>query len=346
MGFLKLSILVLVIFGLSACDINEHLSGDHSPKKAFRTLDAGGLKGTGVLSPEELSFQNIKTQILEPHCINCHTGKHKSYEMYSIVRLSSNDILDRISTTSFVRRMPAGRAALDPNLIQLFKEWVSQGVPEFAEPMVIEPNIDKNEIQYSFSDIKEFVFKPNNCFECHSHFDDYQTTLKNLAQISSTIQTDRMPYPIAKGGDVEPLTSEQKKMWLSWVNQGAPLFVGKQTEVIASAEDINWFSIRNNILGPKCILCHNSFGRRGPNDMSTYESLMTWFEKSPELFDTTDPENSHFIGSILGRVDSDEFFFDPMPFDSDRDDVGTIPPVTDPELEALKEWIGKGLPKN
>ncbi len=341
---MKLYILILVASLLSACNVDEHIKGEHVQSGSALKFEELNSTGIGVLSTSELSFQDIKSQILEPYCINCHTGIHKSFEMYSIVRIASNNILDRISTTNFVRRMPVGPNSLDPTLIMLFKDWIGQGKPEFVESKINEINIDS--VQYSFADIKEFVLKPNNCFECHSHFEDYSTTIENLTSITSTFQTDRMPYPVAKGGQVEPLSMQQKKMWMSWVDQGAPLFVGEQAEAVGESLQPNWFSIRNNILGPKCILCHNSFGRRGPNDMSTYESLMTWFQKSPKLFDVSDPENSHFIGAIIGRVDEDEFFFDAMPFISSRDDVSDLSEVTDLELDVLKEWIGNGLPKD
>ena len=49
----------------------------------------------------------------------------------------------------------------------------------------------------------------------------------------------------------------------------------------------------------------------------------------------------------LGRVDEEveEFFYDPMPFNSPTDDVPTdIDSVTSEELEVIKEWIRLGLP--
>ncbi len=347
---------LITILSTSACDVERNLKSEHksvakipstSLDQSLQTKeDQAGMSNNPIneFTADELTFQNIKTKVLDNNCINCHTGKHQAYTLYQIVKLSSKDMLDRMKTRIPIQRMPSGRPALPDDLIQLFEAWVNKGAPEFA--VQVDDTIPTTETKYSFADIKELVLKPNNCFKCHSHFEDYETAIKNLSSMASTIQSDRMPYPTAKGGTVEPLSKEQKLMWSTWINQGAPKFVGKAELVATQPTEPNWFSIRNDIFGPKCILCHNSFGKRGPNDLSNYESLMLWYQKSPKLFDIEDPENSHFIGAILGRFDDDEFFFDSMPFNSGLDDVGPIAPVSEDELSVIKEWISLGLPQN
>jgi hypothetical protein len=334
LNFLKIILALCSIYN-SGC--SDFIKGEH---KVIKSNDSSSLS-----LPEFPDFQDIKLQILDKHCIQCHTGRHKAYEMYEVVKLSANEMLSRMKTTNTLKRMPQNLSPLDPNLIRLFQDWVDQGAPQFSTSSTPDNPKDDSTVKYSFADIKEFIFKPNNCLECHSHYDDYKSVFRSISSIASTLETDRMPYPKSKADDVKPATQDQKKIFLDWIKQGAPKFVNETSTVVDDPLVPNWFSIRNQILGPKCILCHNSFGKRGPKDMSTYKSMQAWSQSNPELFNSTNPLNSHFIGAILGRVDDDEFFYDAMPFKSSLDDVQDLPDVTDQEFAVLIEWIRLGLPE-
>lgn len=306
-------------------------------------------------------FQQIKDNVLTPYCIGCHTGRHAAYENYTVVKASSQRILARVFPTNPSRRMPPlSEQALPDNLKQQLRAWIEAGAPE----VVVNTPVDNGDggtvdnpldnpstvpgedgVRYSFLDVRERVFRPNNCMKCHSQYEDFEPVKADAGSILSTVLSDRMPYPRGKGGTAHPASKAQKEILMNWVAQGAPEFVGETASLEPSPLEPNWISLRNKVLGPKCILCHNTFSKRAPKSMETYERLLEWSQESPELFSFTNPTDSHFVGAILGRVDDDEFFFDPMPFNSPVDDVSDLPSVKEDELEVIKEWIALGLPE-
>lgn len=291
-----------------------------------------------------LDFKTIKDKILKPYCIDCHTQRHSSYENISVVRLEANQILERINSENPLKRMPKGEASLPDNLKKDLEEWIFAGAPEFNN--VENTTLENENIKFSFADIKENVLKPNNCLECHTQYSTYSTVFFEIGSIMSSVENNRMPYPKSRREVTEPMSTEDKNILMTWIEQGAPEFVG--SKVLPEKIDLapNWKSLKTNVFGAKCILCHNSFGKRAPASMATYKEIIAWSAKSPSLFNTENPIESHFIGSILGRIDDDEFFFDSMPFNSPIDDVKDISAVTDEELEVIKTWIGLGLPEN
>lgn len=338
-GALFLSSFCYLLLG---CDnFKDHLDGEHNVLKTVRQVPTP----VDSDSVARLSFENIKKQILEPHCINCHTGKHKSYDLFPLVQISAPDMLNRMKTNNILKRMPQNRSPLDPDLIQLFSDWIDAGMPEFESDIVVQEQDLTHDLKYSFADIKEYVFKPNNCISCHTHFEDYSVVLKNLSAIVSTIQIDKMPYPKKMGEAVLKVTQDQKAILSTWVNQGAPKVVGEMVMLFPEKLEPNWISIRNNILGPKCIMCHNGFGPRGKRDLSTYQSLQNIQTQWPKFLNSQSPEESHFIGSIIGRFDDDEFNFVSMPYNTGGDDVSNIPDLTQEEFNIILEWIGLGYPE-
>mgnify|MGYP003683214727 CR=1 FL=1 len=297
----------------------------------------------------KLDFATIKKEILKPNCIECHEGRHIAYESYAVVKASLSGIINRVTTKNTSLLMPKGGPALSKDAIAKLKEWMAAGAPEFAEESkedVKEPS-EPVVSGIDFKMIKEKVLKPN-CIACHTHFNDYEVVKRKSGSILSLVLSDKMPFPRRKGQDVKALSKEDKEMLMSWVGEGSPEEVGDSNLELPPAElKPNWVSLRNNIFGPKCIQCHNSYGPRGPTFMGTHKELREWFKKSPKLFDFENPEESHFIGALIGRVDDDEFFFDPMPFNTSFDDVLTdLSPVSTEEIEVIKKWIELKLPYN
>jgi cytochrome c553 len=301
-----------------------------------------------------MSFQKIRDEILKPNCVSCHTGRHNAYENYQVVKLAAQNILIRVTSTSSSNVMPPSslNKPLSTEQIDQLREWIEAGAPEFATDDGNSDNtVDTQqppEEFVGFNQIKEKLFKPK-CIGCHSHYNDYNVVKRDLGSIVSAISTQKMPYAKRPNKPVEPLEDSLNQLLTQWVNQGAPF---SQAMPDGPNEDTlelkpTWISLRNNIFGPKCIQCHNAYGPRAPTKMDTFFELRKWHNKSPKLFDFNDPENSHFIGSMRGRVnpDNDEFFFDPMPFNSKADDVPTdLAPVSDEEIEVIKEWIKLQLP--
>ncbi len=293
---------------------------------------------------ETLGFADIKSQVLDKYCISCHTGRHQVFENYQVVKASAGKILARINSPG-PGRMPPLQEGLLPGLEkQLLTNWIESGAPETSNDSNTLP---KPKVYISFQEVKDKVLKPNRCLTCHSQYKDYTTTRNDISQILGSILSKSMPFPAKPGGEALVVSEGQKEFLMKWINQGMAEYSDGSSYLKTTTElKPNWLSLRNQVLGPKCILCHNSFGLRSRGiDMSTYQALLGWAQTNPLLFNKEDPHESHFIGALIGRVDEDEFFFDPMPLNISADDViKEIPPATKEEIKVIKEWIRLGLP--
>jgi len=295
----------------------------------------------------EFGFEEIRKDILVPMCISCHTGRHNSYDSYAVVKVAANEILNRVKSKNQSFRMPKDLPALSEEQILRLERWILAGAPEFANRP--SPPIAATDI--SFEEIHTKILKPN-CIGCHSQFNNYQIVKKNISSILSFVVDDKMPFSLRPNQKNKPLSDELKNLLTTWAEAGAPRAPGSSTEldddaVIDQELEPTWISLRDNVFGPKCILCHNSTGPRAPTSMATHLELRVWFSENPKLFDFKNPERSHFVGAILGRVDeeNEEYFYDSMPFNSDQDDVQEIiPDVTEKEIEVILNWIRLGLP--
>jgi hypothetical protein len=298
-----------------------------------------------LIDKSQIDFTLIKKEILQPHCISCHKGTHKLYDQYNVVKSSQYLILDRIKNLDVSLRMPPqkeGYPALNQRLIQLYTAWVEAGAPENAK---VTPNPPLEEIPLiSFLEIKEKLLIPNNCIGCHSHFNDYSVVQGKLSSIENQITDNKMPFPKRKNMTVEPVSQQGKTLLLQWIVQGAPEFSDQKPKPLKKPElKPTWISLRNNVFGPKCILCHNSFGPRGPHSLASYGEIRDWFMKQPDLFNYQTPDSSYFIGAILG-TNPDSFGIE-MPLNSEKDDLTIeIPKLTDEEMQTIYKWIELKLP--
>ncbi len=315
--------------------------------------------GQPTTSTTELDFATIKSEILQSQCINCHTGRHKNYENYAFVKPSVDSMLERMETSDPGRLMPKGGPPLSTSQIAMFKEWVQAGAPEFANKAAQPKQPAPSPIDgLSFLTIREKVLKPYNCTACHSQYNDYGPTFKDRGAIISLVSSDQMPFPKPRQNkdDVVKVSDADKKLLLDWVGQGAPEKAGQSAGPL-KPETLKptFISLRNNVFGPKCVLCHNSFGNRGfGKSFGTFRNLRKWMAEhaaDPEkenlfVFNAAEGESQGlFLDSML-RDPNDPFeIFTPMPFNSNKDDVqATIPRVTDEEIAVIKEWIKLELP--
>ncbi len=335
----KAAVGIIAVLIISACG---NYSNTNSPLP-----NEGNQKGKGTT---DVSFAQIRNEILEPHCISCHKGRHDVYENYQIVKASAFQMLQRMESDDPSRRMPEDNPALPEATIALFRTWVNAGAPEFGNaksetPDNKEDNTGSENRTISFSQIKDRVLDSYNCTTCHAQYNNYARVKGALGSISQLIMDNKMPFPQKKGEEVIPVRAEDKEYLLTWINQGAPEFEDGSSQTTLDTElKPTYLSIRNNILGPRCTMCHNSFGGRGPKNFDSLLEIKKSDEnpKSP-LFDFDDPFNSRFIGAIIARPG--QLFFDPMPYVSEFDDVETeFPPVTDEELKVIEEWIKLKLP--
>ena len=157
---LRYMILLSVLFFAMGCDPQDNFRGEHDAivsleKPSTLEFNPADLEpiddsrndpksNENKFTSEQLAFENIKTKILQPYCINCHTGKHLNYELYPVVRIAASNMLERMQNTIPIRRMPPGPNPLPQNLIDLFEAWVFAGAPEIADPnLIIEVEPDR-----------------------------------------------------------------------------------------------------------------------------------------------------------------------------------------------------------
>jgi len=323
----------------------------HEVKAPFSDQGSSADSGKSAL-PSGIDFQMIKERVLAPRCISCHTGKHRAYENYQVVKAVASEMLNRMESSNPSQRMPKNAAPLADSEIRLFKAWIENGSPEFFEEEKKEQEEDsKDSISelISFAKLKSEILAPYKCTSCHTHFNNYGAVKKDLGKIVSLVTSKGMPFPVRPNLPTTPVSPEKIELLLKWVNQGAPEFVSSD---MPSSEPLalepTWLSLRNNVFGPKCVLCHNSHGNRGAGfSLGRYDELRNQMLKQPKLIQFDNPEASHLIGAMLGRVtpEEGEFFYDQMPFDNPVDDVKLVPhPVSPEEIEVIKKWIELKMP--
>ncbi len=315
---------------------------DRSPE-IFNPKEAGSFS-------TDLDFATLKREILEPHCISCHTGKHAAYANYDTVKLAARGMLARMESQDPGRQMPpSGFSRVPLAQINRFREWVNAGTPEFKngspDAVAVEP--------IGFSEVRTQVLKSNNCTACHSQYNDYQTVFNDRNKIAASMASGFMPFAKRKGLPTAPVPEEQQKLFFNWVSQGAPLEAEGAPGVAQQPElQPTFISLRNQVFGPKCILCHNSFASRGGGrlqSMESYQNLRNWFTKTTSLFKFKKKEGDApglFVEAILrDPEDPLAVVFSPMPFNSPDDDVEKdIPPITEDELKVIQQWIELELP--
>lgn len=139
---IQYTVLVLMLF-LASC-------GNYQNDSSFKVRDI-------QLSEVELDFATIKSAILTPHCISCHS----QYSSYNGIRRDISTIVAVVDN----ERMPKNAPALSSNLKELLRAWNERGAPEFAgqdpgEPIPVELTPD-------WKSISENIFVPK-CVVCHN----------------------------------------------------------------------------------------------------------------------------------------------------------------------------------
>jgi hypothetical protein len=180
-----------------------------------------------------------------------------------------------------------------------------------------------------FAGIKTSIFK-DKCISCHSQYNTYGGVLRELGAIRSAVATNRMPK---NGG---PLTDRQKVELFDWIDLGAPEFVGVSSPPsLPISIEPNWKSISENVLFPKCLVCHNPGGQARFLDLSRrqtiFDSRNRIFGDGSKLLDIDFPENSYLLKILYDG--------EPMP-----PVWSNISQISREEFIALKAWIFMGLP--
>jgi hypothetical protein len=116
----------------------------------------------------------------------------------------------------------------------------------------------------------------------------------------------------------------------SWIEQGAKKTGGGTLPPPSKPKPIepsfDWIS--TEILSKRCTGCHNGTNKRTDLDLRTYESLMEFEGSFQKAVEPGDPKASGLYLLL-----------------DEREMPPSGPPVEGEELEAIKEWIRNGAPK-
>ncbi len=189
----------------------------------------------------------------------------------------------------------------------------------------------------SFETLQNEIFargSAGHCVDCHQQYSSYSGVKLEINAIANAINSNRMP----KTGT--PLSDNLKSLLQRWIEAGAPEFAGQSPDNGSQNKlEPNWKSISDNIITPRCLVCHNPNGQAKFLDLSTRLSIYSARSKlfgigsgKKKLLDLDNPSNSYLLDIIL---DLDE----PMP-----PIWSNIRRLNNDEIQALINWIGLGLP--
>ncbi len=193
--------------------------------------------------------------------------------------------------------------------------------------------IELSEVELDFATIKSAILTPH-CIACHSQYNSYAGTKREISRMISVVNNNRMPK------NAPALSSNLKSLLDAWAERGAPEFAGQDpSEPPPVVLTPDWKSIAENIIVPKCVVCHNPQGQAKFLDLSSrqviFDARNELFGDDQKLIDLDAPENSYLISVI-----TDEF--EPMPPPPPISNFGRL---SAEEVSVLTKWIELGLPQ-
>ncbi|CAN5622940.1 hypothetical protein BH10BDE1_BH10BDE1_09460 [soil metagenome] len=183
-----------------------------------------------------------------------------------------------------------------------------------------------------FASVQKQIFV-TSCNECHAQYANYQSVAREIAQIRTSVLSNRMPR---RG---PPLSDDLKSLLVQWIDNGAPETLAVQPLPPMNADaplEPNWASLSTGLIFPKCLVCHNPKGEAKFLDLSNrqriFENRDRVFSGGAKLIDFSNVEESYLMQILR---DNDE----PMPPPKSGIDRPTAV-----ELNIVAEWLRRGLP--
>lgn len=193
-----------------------------------------------------------------------------------------------------------------------------------------DPGVRSEGLSPDFATVQQKVFQPR-CNTCHSQYSSYQGVLREIAAIQSAVNAKRMPK--SNG----PLSQDELKVLNAWFQNGAPEKIG-DLPVPPRFNELapNWNSISENIIFPKCLVCHNPSGQAKFLDLSTRQKIFAsrnrQFGNGSKLINFENPPESYLVQILK---DEEE----PMP-----PPVSNIQRLDEKQITIIEDWISLGLP--
>lgn len=229
---MKTALLLISFITLASCSNYE---------RTHYTQSGGLSEQNDLLPSSELGFIQIRKQVLETKCLDCHSGRSKpDLQTYTDVFQARNEIYRAVFVT---QKMPKGGFKLADNDKANLKSWLDAGAPEFGssldEPLPVAANPalpSSGTFQMArpvlWAQVKEKVFA-RRCVACHyegndlgvSNYQDYLVTKNTAGTIYAlTAINPVMPPPNQElnEGEVNPnqLSREEKDIIAAWINDG------------------------------------------------------------------------------------------------------------------------------
>lgn len=187
--------------------------------------------------------------------------------------------------------------------------------------------------ELGFATIYNRVLRPS-CVGCHGdgggiNLETYANVKLHLGAVKASVFfTKRMP----KSPGV-PLSASQLGLLSAWIDEGAPEFA-PDDDPLPLPMAPNFESIRQNVLVPKCLVCHSPGKPVARIPLVTREDLLN----SPlELVIPGNPDESGLMISLT-RTDAKMM---PPPKDAAGNSTG-FTRLSDPEIDAIRLWIVEG----
>lgn len=172
---------------------------------------------TGQPNPElVVDFATVKSQVLDPACIRCHSGATPRggirLETFEQVFALKDSLRVQVETGAMPPRPPG----LSPDQKALVLAWVDSGAPE-RTVITPPPSVP------SFLEVSSKVFIPH-CVKCHSNeedkggvnLEDFGSAKQYASEIAFALDTDDMPRR------APPLPPELKALVYAWIDGGTP----------------------------------------------------------------------------------------------------------------------------
>lgn len=193
-------------------------------------------------------------------------------------------------------------------------------------------NLNFSPESLDFAIVQSKIMTPY-CVTCHEQYASYVAVRREVDAIAAAVNSNRMPRT---GG---PLPDSLKRLLGAWIAAGAPEKPGLAPRPEPVVIVPIWNSIRDNVLAPRCLVCHNPNGQARFLDLSTrraiFDSRNRLFgaDAGKKLLDFERPEESYLIDVVK---DENE----PMP-----PTWSNIRRLNGDEIRVLTNWIGLGVPE-
>lgn len=296
--------------------------------------------GLELQSSQSLSFESLNSAIFATKCAACHANFSTYSGMMSsgaIVGKSpeQSPLYQKVASG----QMPKGGPPLSDAEVQAIYEWISAGAPQSVAGEVPgtgtlpgtqpppatgggspAPGTGSGEPSPTFAWIQANILN-TRCVICHRgatapggyDLSSYEGVLAGgrivagnpaSSEMFQRVDTNSMPPG-------NPLTAEQKAIISQWIQNGAKndapvggLPGGTPTDPPPLPPlEPKFNSIMANIIGPRCLSCHDSTQRKGGVVLQDYQSLMRQVvprdAEASELYDVLEDNEMPASGGAL-----------------------------------------------